>query len=96
MESIIPDVIEVIDIWLGGFNEQKCNKLNNLCERIQKTVQTTPQIQYTSSLWLDIFKFLTDNSHTTKEEMVWKVLLLRESGEISRNITYKMIIKLLM
>ena len=102
MDSIVPDVLEGIAIWLGPFHEQNYNKLNRLCERIQQTIlrmryegQLTLQSQHTSTLWLEIFQFLTDNSIATKKEITWKILQLREFGEISTDVEYYMIIKLL-
>ena len=103
MDTITPDVVEGVDIWLGGLNDEKYKKLNILCERIQQTVlkmkyegHLTPQSQYTSTLWTEIFKFLTGNLIATRGEITWKILHLREFGEISMDLAYHMIIKLLM
>lgn len=102
MDSIMPDIVRGIEIWLGPFHEQNYNKLNRLCERIQQTLlmmryeaQLTQQSQYTLTLWLEVFQFLTDNSIATKTEITWKILLLREFGEISTDVEYYMITKLL-
>ena len=99
MDSILTDVVEVIDIWLDNLTvkQEKYNQIQNPQDRIQQTLlqmqyegEVSAEIQLIANLWIDILNLLTSESE--RGELVMKILLLFETTTISRDFAYQLII----
>ena len=98
MGSILADIVEVIDIWLDNLTvkQERYIQIQNPQDRIRQTLlqmryegELSTEIQFIANLWIDILNSLsTDN----KEQLLMKVLMMFETGVISRGFAYQLII----
>ena len=101
MDSILTDIVEAIDIWLDNLTvkEEKYNQIQNTQDRIQQTLlqlkyegEVSTEIQFIANLWTDILNSL--GTDTSREQLIMKILMLFESGGISRDLAYQLIVAL--
>ena len=90
--------MEAIDIWLDNLTvkQERYIQIQNPQDRIRQTLlqmryegELSTEIQFIANLWIDILNSLsTDN----KEQLLMKVLMMFETGVISRGFAYQLII----
>ena len=100
MDSILTDIMEAIDNWLDNLTimEERYNQIQNTQDRIQQTLlqmkyegEVSPEIQFIANLWTEILNLLnTDN----KKQLLMNILLLFETGGISRVFAYYLIVNI--
>ncbi len=104
MESLIPDILHALDIWLMELEglEQRNLKLERMRARINRTVDqihmegmlTIPdmgRLEYVAKLWVDVLALIQVGDRRT---LVTKILQLFDSGEISLVLTTEMIMNM--
>ena len=104
MDSILQDVLFVIENWLTELDrkEVELERITNLQKEIEKRylqVQfegdgDSNRLQFVSQCWSKILELLT-GLPDTKFDLVFKILELFQSDEISITLAYDMIIKLI-
>ena len=101
MDSIIPDILRALDIWLAELEgiEQRNLKLDKMRARINRTVDQIhmegllsipdmARLEYVAKLWVDVLALIQTGD---KRILVTKILQLFDSGEISLVLTSEMI-----
>ena len=106
MDSILQDVLFVIENWLTELDrkEVELERITNLQKQIEKRylqvqfegdgVIDSHRLQFVSECWSKILELLT-GLPDTKFDLVFKILELFQSDEISITLAYDMIIKLI-
>ena len=105
MESILTDVCTVLENWLSEIStkEKQLNRIISLQERLaKKSLQfqiegsdggiDIERLRFVSQCWSDILG-LTTCLPDTKNELIYKVLQLLDSAEISVIFAYEIITK---
>ena len=99
MESVLTDVMCAIDNWLEDLTvKEERYKIADVQARIQNTVLQiqydesidTSKMTFVSELWIDILNLLVDEDY---ELLIYKVLQLFQTGEISIDFACKIITK---
>ncbi len=104
MDSIIPDILRALDIWLKELEgvEQRNLKLEKMRARINRTVDqihmegllSIPdmgRLEYVAKLWVDVLGLLQTGD---KRILITKILQLFDSGETSLVLTTEMLMNI--
>ena len=102
MDSILQDVLFLIENWLEEFDtkERQFMRIASLQEAIENRClqekyeggdPNSNQLQFVSQCWTNILKLLTGLPNT-KSDLIYTILQLCHPNEISVNSTYEMII----
>ena len=106
MDSILQDVLFVIENWLTELDQKEVEleRITNLQKEIEKRylqvqfegdgVIDSNRLQFVSQCWSKILELLT-GLPDTKFDLVFKILELFQSDEISITLAFDMIIKLM-